>query len=609
MSIAILAQVYEEVRRLSIAGSAVAAGDFRLKKLIPPLEQAAEKALVFAKVAQSVTRLIESNERDSAAALLELSTLVNAILYTQGETGIDGKLQPIESVDLGQQQTQTSARLLKPLLDALSNTGSGRLEVIREAHAVGAFRDLRLISPALAALDDPYPEIADFVSAHVLPLYGKAILPRLREDFTPKGKGGSVRRLKLMYQLDPQGTQPIVHEALEEGSKEVKLAAIACLGESAEDLSFLLEQSKSKVKDVRKAALEALGRCSAADAARALQQAAQGKDLQIAIEPLRTSRHKDVLRFLLDETKGQFQQLLSGKEKDKAKQGKTVERLLMLLQCFRGRDDKQSEQLLIEMFQQREALAKISGTPGGADVVELLVLIMSNGSKKTQRALVDAHASLPPVSLAPALSAAFHCCKPAETFEIFSPYLADGAEGGRKRKRGKPAAPRRHAILSVFLEDYRSTHYHAFYHDVGESIPRDAIDPRWLEIAVQQQILELAAALAVPKHEGLNALLQQAFDQHLKRAMAWEMHVILNTMLRVQHPAVTESVLAAVRKYASSSRFSVYWIGQYIAQLPPEALPEVEALLATLPDRVVDQLVEYVAALKQRAPAVALAAS
>src|SRR5262245_22307993 len=134
MSIAVLTQVYDEVRRLSIAGSVVAPGDFRLKKFVPPLEQAGAKAPVFAKVKEAVTKLVESTDKTSAEALLDLSTLVNAILYTQGETGRAGQLAAIETTDLGQQATQASARVLKPLLEALSTTGSGRLEIIRDAH-------------------------------------------------------------------------------------------------------------------------------------------------------------------------------------------------------------------------------------------------------------------------------------------------------------------------------------------------------------------------------------------------------------------------------------------------------------------------------------------
>src|SRR5580700_8220763 len=101
MSIPILVQTYDEVRRLAIAGSVVAPGDFRLKKLAPQLEQAGQKAPVFARVAEAVHRLVESNEKSSAAALLELTTLVNAILYTQGETGADGEWTPLQTTDFG----------------------------------------------------------------------------------------------------------------------------------------------------------------------------------------------------------------------------------------------------------------------------------------------------------------------------------------------------------------------------------------------------------------------------------------------------------------------------------------------------------------------------
>src|SRR4051794_50363 len=115
MSIPVLVEVYDEMRRLAIAGGAVAAGDFRLKKLIPPLEKSGEKAPVFAKVAGAGQAVVDSNEKTASGALLELATLVNAILYTQGETGIAGEFKPLETTDLGVQATQAGARTLKPL--------------------------------------------------------------------------------------------------------------------------------------------------------------------------------------------------------------------------------------------------------------------------------------------------------------------------------------------------------------------------------------------------------------------------------------------------------------------------------------------------------------
>src|SRR4051794_34828913 len=187
MSIAVLTQVYDEARRRAAPGSAAARGDFRLKKLLPPLDQAAAKAPVFARVADAARAVVDGPDEASAASLLELTSLVTAVLYTQGATGIEGLLAPIESIDLGGTATQTSARLLKPLLEALTSTGSGRLELINDAHERGAFRDLRLVKPALDALDDPYPEIAEFVAESVLPAYGRAILPELRAAYDPKG--------------------------------------------------------------------------------------------------------------------------------------------------------------------------------------------------------------------------------------------------------------------------------------------------------------------------------------------------------------------------------------------------------------------------------------
>src|SRR6185436_4159169 len=106
MSIPVLIEVYDEMRRLAIAGSAVAVGDFRLKKLIGPLEKSGEKAPVFAKVAQAVGAVVDGDDKTASMALLELTTLVNAILYTQGETGIAGEFKPLETTDLGGQVTQ-----------------------------------------------------------------------------------------------------------------------------------------------------------------------------------------------------------------------------------------------------------------------------------------------------------------------------------------------------------------------------------------------------------------------------------------------------------------------------------------------------------------------
>src|SRR2546425_11214907 len=96
MSLALIQESAKEVRRLSIAGSPLAVGDFRLKKLIAPLEQAGAKAPVFAQVAKAIGDLVNGSEAATAAHLLSLSTLLNAILYTQGQTGTEAAFQELE---------------------------------------------------------------------------------------------------------------------------------------------------------------------------------------------------------------------------------------------------------------------------------------------------------------------------------------------------------------------------------------------------------------------------------------------------------------------------------------------------------------------------------
>src|SRR5262245_14935369 len=115
MSIPVLTQVYDEMRRLAIAGSVVGGGDFGLRNLVAPLEQAAAKAPGFAKIADAVKAVVESNEKTSADALLDLTTLVNAILYTQGETGLAGEFKVIETTPFTHSEVQITARALKPV--------------------------------------------------------------------------------------------------------------------------------------------------------------------------------------------------------------------------------------------------------------------------------------------------------------------------------------------------------------------------------------------------------------------------------------------------------------------------------------------------------------
>jgi hypothetical protein len=606
MSIPVLTQVYDEMRRLAIAGSAVAPGDFRLRKLIPPLEKSGEKAPVFAKVAQAVQAVVDSNDKTASAALLELTTLVNAILYTQGETGIVGELKALDTTDLGCQSTQASARTLKPLLEALSSTGSGRMELVRDAFDRGTFKDLRLIKPALDAIDDPYPEIGEFIAEKVLPLYGKAILPELRAKLDIKGRGGHIKRLQLMHHLDAEGTREVVQQALNDGSKEMRVAAIECLGTAGDDLVFLLEQSRAKAKDVRAAAFRALAAAgtSSGDVVAALKKGIASGDLDLIIGPVRQCSLTEVREYVIEHAGQQLAALL--KTKDKKEQAAAVTRLQQLVLCLEGRTDAKAEAFLLECFDHAAALAAIKSEPAGADLNEVVAHALAKGTPKMQKRLVAAHATLTGGMLPPALFAARATMSPAEFHETFSPLLTGQAE--KRAKKGSADRDRAAALLSILTADDENYYHFAYrpwlglrfgYGELADKKALPALDPRWLDAAVKAESVPLVCELARPDHAAANKFLS---DQLAAAKKPHESQAVLRTMVRVRHPDAVDALINTLKKLAKDAHhyYLSYWYGPMVVDLPRSAVPKVEEALAGLPDKMVDNLMESLIALKNK---------
>ena len=352
MSIALIEESAKEVRRLAIAGSPLAVGDFRLKKLIAPLEQAGTKAPVFAQVAKAISEVVNGKEDDSAAHMLNLSTLLNAILYTQGQSGVDGDYRELEVFATKCTSTKITARVLKPLVEALTSSGGGRFEIIKSAWERGAFNDLRLIDPVIQALGDNYPELADLVAEKILPAYGPGIVPRLKANLDLKGKKHDARRLAVMYQLDPAGTIELCKTALEDGSPDVKAAAIACLGKHEDCLPLVLEQANAKNKLLRAAALEALAEHDRPEITKLFTELVKGKALDILVGPFRSLRNRQVLNSLLAEGERVFDLILKGDSEQIPRYGE-------ILDCLEQRKDAEAEEFLLGCFDNSPRLVKV----------------------------------------------------------------------------------------------------------------------------------------------------------------------------------------------------------------------------------------------------------
>lgn len=603
MSIAVLAQVYDEVHRLSIAGSSVAPGDFRLKKLIAPLEKSGEKAPVFKKVAETVSKVVESNEATSAEALLDLSTLINAILYTQGEVGAEGDLEPVEQIGAGLLPKRTPASLMKSVATALTTTGSGRLELLQESLAQDPFPDPRLLGPAIDALDGSYYEVGDLVEQSILPQYGKSIVPIVLEKFDPKGGAGDARRLSLLHRVDPEGAESIIHKVLEDGSSEVKIVAISKLRDP-KSVSFLIEQSKAKAAKVRDAAFSALAEIDSEDAAKYLIERMQEKGHLRTVREGLKSRHPKAVKALLDEVRKAWQTLLDTKESDKKAHEAAHTRLVTLLAALEDRTDKGTETLLLELFPQRAAITKAEGKNSAKTCSDCIMARMAECSDKTRDRLIAEHESYEDYELTMAAQAALRQGTPATFYDTFHVYL-ENAKTAKTKKR--IAQSKAETITQAICHEVGAV-YHYWYHIISKEREqevikqRDKIDPRWLDLAVKHENMELIYALARPGHSSAHKKLEAELKKRLKaKKVDYQLMDVVSAIVRSRHPDTADLLIETIRSASKrGTSYYTYALAHFIPALDKSALPKLEALLSELPDGEADRYVMAVAELKNR---------
>lgn len=254
MSIPVLNEFYDELKRLTVAGSSLAYDDFGLKKLMPRLKKLGEASPVFSKLYTKAEELVSISE-NSEDNLLDLLTLTNAILYTQGEWEMSGAFTELEIIP-NDGTTVLGYRKLCPIIEALTMRGQGRYSIICEAYNEGIFhkRDKRLIYPILNGLEDPYPETSDFIIQNIIPAYGKMMLPLLKDSFKINGGSDDGKRLRAIHALCGKEEMDIYKLAASEGSVNVKLSAIEILNNEKVPNDIFYELAKDKRKEVREAA-------------------------------------------------------------------------------------------------------------------------------------------------------------------------------------------------------------------------------------------------------------------------------------------------------------------------------------------------------------------
>lgn len=174
-----LYDLQQEINRLFIAGSKFAKGDPRLQKHIPILQKLGEKAPVFSKLAKDIEELLNTDAQQSSEKLMTISTLLYSILYTQGEL-VEADVEEAAqtpNIPLDEVNTEYSYLQLKPVMQALTTSNSGRLEILKDALERNVFNDSRTYQYLDIALGDKYAELCDYVEKTIIPKVGKPIAP------------------------------------------------------------------------------------------------------------------------------------------------------------------------------------------------------------------------------------------------------------------------------------------------------------------------------------------------------------------------------------------------------------------------------------------------
>ena len=257
-----LYDLQQELNRLFIAGSKFAKNDPRLQKYIPILKKLGEKAPVFNKLAQEVEALLQAESQQSAEKLLNVSTLLYSVLYTQGVTIQAEATKALQepNVSIADVNTTYSYLQLKPVLQALTQSNSGRLEVLKDAFERGIFKDSRTFGYLSYALADKYTELADYVLQTIIPTCGQAMLPFLLSDFRLEDKTENVRRLRLLYQLKYAQMDSLTDKIFSESLPNLQAEAISIIAERKDTQTedFIMSLTGDKNKLVREASYKAL---------------------------------------------------------------------------------------------------------------------------------------------------------------------------------------------------------------------------------------------------------------------------------------------------------------------------------------------------------------
>lgn len=268
-----LMELKERLVYIAVAGTQLIGEDFRLKKSIESFSVLAEKNPVFKKIYADLQTMMSAEKEEQVSLLLNILGLIDAVLYTQATSTVEGEVLEFPEYDTLGDIIQIRYSEISPLIEALTTTGSGRMEVLQNAimNNPRSLTDYRIINALINDLCDPYGEMADLIyrileamcmdkpiylqdtydyyqmKAFDLPqINKKQLLSQLKKNFDPQGKKEMVKRLSLIINIAKDEENDWYLSLLETAKKEVREVAVSGLQYKKENIPILLEMVKKE---------------------------------------------------------------------------------------------------------------------------------------------------------------------------------------------------------------------------------------------------------------------------------------------------------------------------------------------------------------------------
>lgn len=612
MSVALLVETEEEARRLLVAGSDLAQEDFRLKKLLPKIQALSPSAPVFARIAELMEKTLSSEKEGASALLLELSSLVGAVLQTQGQTHLEGRLEPLPKLAVPL-TTTVPYRRIKPVIEALTSKGAGRLSTIVEAWNEGCFRDSRLIEPLALALDDSYPEISD-TAAEILESIGPAVIHLLKDQLDIHGGKGHGRRVKLIASLSEHPDVDFFTGIVDSGSNEARLSAIRELRGLPNCEPILIGLVTERKKEVREAALSALAGFDTETAVNWISEAFHGKDRLLAMNAVKESRTEAISRMLLSEGEVILDELLKSEKPPglftKKPEPPSEELLLTAAQIFDCMEGKQTDEIAVFLgrcMTHIRHLKECPLQPAWCDQMNSLgELIAKNlfvlGSPEALKLLLSAEESGGGVTAWSFAAALLHD-EPASVYNRFAKHIRKG----RKAMEG-------HDVLSVLdmvtefaepyrLPEYRQSAHHRFKPMKDLQASPFSLDPRWCVALADAEETLLTSRLVNPKQPAAIRYLAGRFKGNLSYDNP-ELKITLLGLLQADYADSGKLVLEALEfNRKKGGALSSYYMNEFLKiarLLPPGAIPTLNAYIQNVEDPLATKLLEVIQYIKAK---------